>query len=126
LPIKSEIGIIRRDGIESVNIARVNPLEDINEPITGDITVLPMPLLAFIIPEIVEADFRGSFGVIVPMIIPYEVAPVPAGSMKPRHNIRGGMDLQNGIESTPTIVNKMPDTSTNTFPFFAAIMPNAG
>lgn len=59
-------------------MAFVSPSAAISRSIRGDMRELPIPLLAFTIPETAAALFFGTKGETAPITIPKQTAPVPA------------------------------------------------
>ena len=69
-PNNKETGNVSAMGIVRKSILCMSPLVRMSMLITGDRMVLPIPLLAFTIPEINETVLGGILGVIVPIMRP--------------------------------------------------------
>ena len=65
-----ETGNVSAMGIVRKSILCMSPLVRMSMLITGDRMVLPMPLLAFTIPDINETVLGGILGVMVPIMRP--------------------------------------------------------
>ncbi len=89
-------------------MAFVSPSAAISRSIRGDMRELPIPLLAFTIPETAAALFFGTKGETAPITIPKQTAPVPADRQTPRLSTRSGADRIHAEDMNPAASRRSP------------------
>ena len=120
------IGKTKKYGMLKRHIAFVIPKPVKKDCITGDMTELITPLLAFTIPEAKAAFSFGMKGDTAPIIMPKHTAPVPPESKMPKVKIKTMPFLTTEEVKNPSTRSASPILSTKALDFFIARIPSRG